>query len=91
MGEIERDGLEIAAGLATVEAAPQLVAATKEVFSQSGFGKEVASGKLGVVGERAIEVAQGLAPALGVLALTYVGLRTMFRGLTDDPKRRRRS
>lgn len=89
MRNIEQEGFDIAAGLTAVEAGPDLVkSGMKDVFDSSNLGKDISHTELGKNAENAIDWTQEIAPSVAVLGFTYLGLKTMFKGLEDPGKRR---
>ena len=75
----------ILGGTAAIEWGSSLV---KDVFGNLGVGHETVAGtKLGQIVEGGVDFAQGITPSLASLALVWVGLKTMFKGLENDKEK----
>lgn len=74
----EREAAYILGGTALVETGPDIV---KEVFGNFGVGYEkIAETPLGKGVENIVDFAQEITPSLATLALTWLGLKMMFKG-----------
>ena len=82
----EKEAGNILVGETVILAGPEIVRNATEDF---GVGyEEIANTEIGGTVENVVDFTQGIAPELGVLALTWVGLKTMFKGFEDNSGKR---
>lgn len=80
----EKEAAYILGGEVAILAGPELVRDATEDF---GVGyEEVANTEIGGALEGVEAFAQGVAPALGVAALAWLGLKTVVKGLESNNK-----
>ncbi len=83
--KFKKEAAYILGGTAAIEAGPSII---EETFRDLGVGSEIVKNtELGKMLEGVIDFGQEIAPPVAVLALSWLGLKTMLKGIEGDKEK----